>query len=615
MKWIPELPLLRRELTELANRRRTYVVRVVGAVVVLFFVFVAYEQAMANRLRRPGFGIGGPNQYWGIGREIFARITPTLFYTIQLLMPAFCCACITSEKESNTIGTLLLTRLSPGTIIAEKFFSRLVPMLTLLLLTFPMLAHVLSLGGVDTELLIGTLWLLFCECILFASIALVCSAWFSTTVSAFTVSYCLTGMLAIMSMSLEVRTFVPSAIWRSIYVFGLPLQVSPPTTFFFQSLLTFTGVTNVNQPPPMWLLIMIKSIPSLVVTFCCLLAARLLLVSRAFTSHSSVLMKLFKALDRFFKDLNDRTTGGILLVRDSDRMPEDAPVTWREQNKKSLGKARYLFRMLLFLEGPTLFVCMLAASLSAQNAFEGLYVLQTVVWILATLVAAVKGATLFSSERAKQTIEPLLATPMTSVDMLNQKVAGMRRLLIVLAIPILTVNFTHFILNVDVGWSLSLRAVTYAFLSVWSTFVLLYLITWTSAGIGLKVHSQTKAVLMSVTFLGLWAAVPMVAMNVFSLPHRDALKVFTCSLLSPVMFTEAYLREAYLKVYEDGQLVEAAYLLPAMISVASYTVIVIAVRWCVQLKSPRLLNRGESVERQDTSADVKRVHALESVQP
>ena len=100
-------------------------------------------------------------------------------------------------QADDTIGTLLLTRLSPATIIAEKFMSRLVPMLTLLLLTFPVLAHVLTLGGVDTEFMIGSLWLLFCECLLFASVALLCSSWFATTVSAFTVSYCLTGFLLV----------------------------------------------------------------------------------------------------------------------------------------------------------------------------------------------------------------------------------------------------------------------------------------------------------------------------------------------------------------------------------------------------------------------------------
>ena len=49
MNILPELPLLRRELTELANRKRTYIIRVLVAIVILLFLFIFYQQAMLNR--------------------------------------------------------------------------------------------------------------------------------------------------------------------------------------------------------------------------------------------------------------------------------------------------------------------------------------------------------------------------------------------------------------------------------------------------------------------------------------------------------------------------------------------------------------------------------------
>ena len=180
---IPELPLLRRELTELSNRRRTYIVRFVGAIVVLSVVLLYFSQqiAMLGTMNRSG----NPNRFLGSGGILFNGIVPMLFYSVQFLMPALICGSITLEKERNTIGTLFVTRLSPMTIVLEKLGSRLVPMFTFLLLTFPLLAFVYSLGGVEVTTLFGTLWLLFCECLLYASIGQLCSSWFATTATAF----------------------------------------------------------------------------------------------------------------------------------------------------------------------------------------------------------------------------------------------------------------------------------------------------------------------------------------------------------------------------------------------------------------------------------------------
>jgi ABC-type transport system involved in multi-copper enzyme maturation permease subunit len=132
-----------------------------------------------------------------------------LFHSVQLLMPALICGAVTIEKERNTLGTLFVTRLSPMTIILEKLASRLVPMLTFLLLTFPVLAFVYSLGGVDTTVLLSTLWLLLCECVFYASIGLLFSSWFSTTASAFICSYIVVGMIVMFTQILGFGYFYP----------------------------------------------------------------------------------------------------------------------------------------------------------------------------------------------------------------------------------------------------------------------------------------------------------------------------------------------------------------------------------------------------------------------
>jgi ABC-type transport system involved in multi-copper enzyme maturation permease subunit len=594
VSWIPELPLLRRELTELANRRRTYIVRVVGAMILLFFVFLAYSESMGARQRFMGnAGLSGSMQYMGVGGDVFARITPLLFYTIQILMPALCCACVTAEKENNTLGTLMLTRLSSGTIILEKFGSRLVPMLTLLLLTFPVLAHVHTLGGVDTDLLIGTLWLLFCECLLFASVAIACSTWFTTTVMAFIWSYVLIGFLAALTLSLGYTTFVPSAIWRTAFV-DSQWGISRSQMAVLGAVGMGPAVTQSS-----WLITISKSVPALLVTAVLLLFARLTLVRRAFVSQASALLKALRVVDVFFTALNEHTTGGIELVRDSNPLPGDDPVAWRERNKKSLGKARYLFRVLVVLEIPTLFICVLAATVSARNAFQGLYVLQGLIWTLAVLVTAVKAATLFSSERAKQTIEPLLATPLSGVELLSQKVVGMRRLLIVLSVPILTVNLTQFLLGMDlnrISANVIQRPLIYLLLSICATFVLLYLVTWLSAGIGLKIHSQTKAVLASVTVVAAWTVIPLVIVQFFRLDPPATEFATSFSPYSAVAATEQYLIEPFMRTnYNQYGIVEdIPRLLWACCVIAAYAVFTLVIRLVVRKTCPFLLSRREN---------------------
>ncbi|MEZ6061216.1 MAG: ABC transporter permease subunit [Planctomycetaceae bacterium] len=601
---IPELPLLRRELIELANRKRTYVVRVVGAVVLLFMVFTAYSVAVTEWVSNSGlFGVSGSNRYFGIGGPVFVRIVPLLFYAIQLLLPALCCASITMEKERNTIGTLFLTRLSPWTIVFEKMLSRIIPMLTILLLAAPVLAYVYSLGGVDTELLIATFWLLTCECLLFASIAMMCSSFFATTVSAFIWSYSLIAVLGLLSASMGLITFVPSVIWQQMSVQGMqamlwqrsggPLGLFPPAG----------GAVGGSSIPALAFVLLRSSLPSLIVTAICLSMARSFLIRRAFVSTSSVLLRVFKSVDRFFTRLNDATTGGIEIIPDSSPLPVNDPVAWRERNKKSLGKARYLFRILLCLEGPTLFICTAAASTSARSAFEGLYYLHAILWALAAMITSVKAATLFSSERARETLEPLLATPLTSVELLRQKVAGMKRLLIVIALPILTVNFTQVLLRVNLDPA-TLRSplilahpLVYFLLSIMAVWILLYLTTWLCAGIGLRIQSQTKAVLVAVAVMALWSVLPIAVGPIF--PFLRELLLFL-SPASCIYLLEIYLMRGSLfttpVLYgrETGLLDSLPMIIPVVICLSYYAGVALGLRFLVRRGAPRLLNRLES---------------------
>lgn len=521
---VPQMPLLRRELTELANRRRTYLVRVFGAIALLTIVFIVFRSSMARFSGMPGVlggafpgGLRGqagrvPGSLWalGIGGMVFQDIVPWLFRSIQLLMPALCCGTLTMEKERNTLGTLFLTRLSPFAIILEKLGSRLVPMLTFLLLTFPVLAYVYSLGGVDTNLLIETLWLLLCECLLYASIAMLCSAWFRTTVSAFMCSYVIVLMLLLPSAVLDILALTPYDIWLGRYV-----EDGNPVATLMQSTAAM-GMAVVGIDVIGMLGVFVMSLPSLIGAVVFLVLARYFLIRRAFVASSSPLLGLFRVIDRFFVRLNDRTTRGIELIKDTNSLPAFDPIAWRERTRKTLGKARYLFRILTVLEVPTLFVCGLAAIASAGAGFSGLRSLLSMMWVMAGLILTVKASTAISSERSRETIEPLLSTPMTAAQILQEKIAGMRRLMIVLAIPLLSIHLTLLLLHIDLsqilqagGLSTLIILLSYSLLTTFSTFQVMLLLSWVAAGLGMRFHSQTKSVLAAVLLNAAWVLVPL----------------------------------------------------------------------------------------------------------
>lgn len=513
---IPELPLLRRELTELSSRRRTYVIRFAGAIVVLSIVLIYYSMIVSSinsgtygfgYSYNYGYGSVNPHRMFGAGGTIFKEIVPILFFSVQLLMPALICGSITIEKERNTIGTLFVTRLTPMTIVLEKLGSRLVPMFTFLLLTFPVMAFVYSLGGVETTLLLGTMWLLFCECLLYASIGLLCSSWFATTVSAFISSYVLSGLLLVCSVMFKEETasirLTPYFLWREIFQ---EYDIGFGSDFFK---LPVSG--DLMQTIGQLIFIVATTVPALFATATLVLLARVFLIRRAFISSSSVLLKLFKIVDGFFTRLNDRTTGGVVLMKDYNSLPVFDPVAWRERSKKALGKARYLFRILVVVEGPTLFICVGAATLTERTDFSGLRGLLELVWVIGAMILAMKGATVISAERVRETLEALLSTPLTAKEILTQKIAGMQRLMAILAIPLLSVHLTLLLLNVDLRSLVTSASFRLIFCALWysvsvvlTTFLTMHILSWLSVLLGLRSQSQSRSAMTAICLIAGW---------------------------------------------------------------------------------------------------------------
>lgn len=457
-----ELPLLAKELNEQAAQRRTYIIRFLYAGILFAAACVLFY---GNFLKGGGGSSGG----LGRGRWMFENLVTFQFWAIYLLVPAISCGCLTIEKEQNSLGLLLITSLSPWQIVLQKLLGRVVPMLTFVLLSFPLMAVAYSFGGITEDYLWSGVILLIITCVQAAALSVMCSAWYSTTVESFVANYLL---------------FV------ALY-FILP---------FGWGLWLFERASDATLAATL-----AGSLFMVALTAGFIVAARACLEFRAFVPPRNVLLGLFRRLDQFFNDAN-KVTGGIVLVRDGDPLPGDQPVAWRETAKKSLGTFRYLFRVLVALELPLLFVCQSLRLFTpggpdASRISTFLYGL----WFLGAAMIIVHAGSVISSERTRQSLDVLLATPMAGADILREKLCGVRRLIHVLLVPFAT------IFAFEVWWfQHSPYRWLYLALALASIAVYLPLIEWLALSIGLIVRSQIKAVLSTMALVGAWLALPAI---------------------------------------------------------------------------------------------------------
>lgn len=530
------LPLLAKELTEQAARRRTYVLRVLYAILLFTASFLMFYEILR-------VGTASPFAVLGHGRDVFVILMGLQFAGIYLFMPALACGVLTQEKERNSLMLLFLTRLGPWTIVFEKLLGRLIPMLCYLLMSLPLLAFAYSLGGITTESLCAGVWILFVTTVQMGTLALCCSAWFRTTTGAFVWSYlfgflmlfgpALLGALLLGGHSPQSSELLKKLV--ELEIFDHPEQ---PLFLFFGPYQFYTNGGG-------FLKMLLRSIPILLASGGLLVLSRVFVVRRAFVAPRNIVLNFFKMLDRLFTRLNqNRVTRGIVVIGERSSLPETDPVAWRETTKRSLGRARYLFRIFVAIEVPLAVVCLLIAMWGGGANLEGASVALFLLWIVATLMVSVYSASLIAGERSHQTLDVLATTPLTGRHILLQKFRGVQRLMIVLTIPF----FTLFLFEIwwrgsftsGYGWNQHrpFSLPLYLTCSALSVGIYLPLIAWLSFLIGLVVRTQARAIIGSLGAIVGWCILPLVfvfmPIGILFQPSNHSGFMFV-ALLSPMM--------------------------------------------------------------------------------
>jgi ABC-type transport system involved in multi-copper enzyme maturation permease subunit len=146
-------PVLLYDLIRTARRSRYFILRCVYALVLLILMYLAYE---AHFPRRRGSG-PRPQDLSAFAEHFFAIFMITQYIVILLLTPAYVAGAIADEKQRRTIEFLLATDLHNQEIVLGKLVSRLAHLTLTLLVGVPILSLTLLFGGVSPDLLAGGL--------------------------------------------------------------------------------------------------------------------------------------------------------------------------------------------------------------------------------------------------------------------------------------------------------------------------------------------------------------------------------------------------------------------------------------------------------------------------
>jgi len=493
------MPLLWKELAEGAARPRTYVLRVVYAMALYGLFAFALPRLTDRRYSGGGASFPSSTELLGFGSWIFERLQSFQLWGIILFQPALMCGRITQEKERDSLVLLFLTELRPWEIVLQKYVGGLVPMLSFLFLSLPLAGVAYALGGLESATIADVALGLVLTVLQVGALALLFSAWCRTTVAALISTYFWGALLyfapLLFGRMLGARQH--SGAW-------LLRNGGWQDTERWKLLNPTDGISLARSlHAPLWHYLL----PSIGTILLCLGLTRWFLVRRAFAPPSHFLPRLFARIDRWMKGAN-RLAGGLVLYRESSSLPVTEPVFWRETQRRVLGKAHYLLRLLCAIEVPTVLLLMGLLTVFG-DAYEtgGMLAFATAVLVgLAVLILSATASNSLVSERVGQTLDVLLTTPVSAREIVRQKERALRRLEWVLVVPLLTVFSAHafFLTSSDAGQPFPRDWIPYLVCWVLTLVIYLPMITWLSLWIGLRVRTRFQGILITLSVLIFW---------------------------------------------------------------------------------------------------------------
>jgi ABC-type transport system involved in multi-copper enzyme maturation permease subunit len=477
-RWRLDWPLLGKELLEQAARRQMYVTRVIYALVLFgAFCFYYVRHLSEGSILTLGRG-GGP----------FTFVVTTQIVTIFLFLPPLMAGAVAQEKERDTLGLLFLTDLTPWELILQKYVGRLIPMLTLLFLSLPLLAVTYSLGGVSFGSLISSAATLFFTCLAVGAVAIECSAHETTTFGALVRCW---GICLLFTM----------CCWFGPLRFALMPPIMGPGVYglFYIFPLFFNGVGY------------------FVPTTLFLVRARQNLEARAFAQRQNPFARQFKQIDHYWKDIR-KLMRAILRKRDKEAYAMAQQVVRSQlgvvEDQQQWSLTGFLFakmqvpNLIAFavIIGFLVFIVMFFSALMDPKSMP-FYIIVAGLWILALLTIPIQSVNAVASERTNERLGAILTSPLTIREILDEWMAPVRRWTSFLVRPLMFIFLVEAVVKFKTADPTDPRLRNFfTYIAISGLTVLIYprLVLWFCLWIGLRVRNQVRAMMAGLLLAVVW---------------------------------------------------------------------------------------------------------------
>ena len=398
-------PVLPIELLTSSRRRRYFVVRLAYAAALFITVWMQYESSL--QWQTYGTPVS-PTALASIANEFFGSFCLVQLTAVLLITPALIAGTIAEEKERRTIEYLLVTDLRNREIVIGKLLARLMQLIMVLAVGWPMLAILRLLGGVAMEQILASTVITASTALAVASLSIWCSVQARRGRDAVMRVYVIGLAMLIVPPILDIFPGTGSDIWFVVQPIVEQCMAANPYVAFENTFQTW-GV----DWDSVWILVRnqaVLSAPPLL--FATLLVRRVHLRQAA-------------------GNPSRRFRGGWRLWR--PRLGE-LPILWKELFAErwvfSLGVVGTFAQALLFLgvlvPGGYLFFTSLTQTAPLFIDEFQIFVIGvgTTVACVGLLTTAVRAATSVTSERERQTWDILISTPLEPLELILGKVLG-----------------------------------------------------------------------------------------------------------------------------------------------------------------------------------------------
>ncbi len=488
-------PIFGKELRVSSRRRRNYCLRSFYLLFLGVFVALIWVQEVQYRGANTSYSIARMAR---AGRSIIMLIVWFQFCAAQLVAGISLSTAISDEIYNRTLGVLMTTPVTSFQIVVGKLLSKLLQVIILLAIAFPLLAVIRVFGGVPWDYLLSSLCITLTTVVFVGSVSMFFSIFNRRAYLVIILTVLTLGVVFfVMPMMTGFLCKIISGRWP-----GSRLTLA---IFYSNPYLVMAHISEEMTRPGSagflaglsWLLhCAIVSGASFVLLFVCVCMVR----KAALAQVSGQTYRLF---GRRRRGKHTRPTGPCPNPYLAIRRVSDNPVLWKEKLLPMFGRTRLISRVFVGLGFLLLLITYLPVAHVEGFDDDGVHICYCIILLgVGGLFTLILPAAAITSEKESRSWSLLLATTLSDHDILRGKFVGALRRTIGAWSPL----FAHLVLFTVVGFIHPIAIVQVAVLVAG---ILIFL-----CGSGLFFSAwfkrTTTAVIMNFAFAAaIWAAVPL----------------------------------------------------------------------------------------------------------